>query len=188
MVKLNPGYRTSGEDDNFFYFVTRILPTTSTVKRGVHLMSDMYTVLDEAFALVMLYNEYDRWKEQLEIEQNPTLEFAHKEKKKKRFCDPKSGRSEGWTNEGRKLLNSICRELKQLKANQETGKDVEIAIWNRIGKKKGSEGNNELFGEEDLTMEEDENLEDIDDYVQGGIFEILQVSRNKIDSSESRFI
>ena len=44
-------------------------------------MSDMYTVLDEAFALVMLYNKYDRWKEQLEIEQNPSLEFAHKEKK-----------------------------------------------------------------------------------------------------------
>ena len=34
---------------------------------------------------------------------------------------------------------------------------------NRIEKKEGSEGNNELFGEEDLTMEDDDNLEDIDD-------------------------
>ena len=187
-MKLNPGYRTSGEDDNFFYFVTRILPTTSTVKRGVHLMSDMYTVLDEAFALVMLYNEYDRWKEQLEIEQNPSLEFAHKEKKKKRFCDPKSGRSEGWTNEGRKLLNSVCRDLEELRAKEETGKDVEIAIRNRIEKRKGSEGNNVLFGEEDLTMEDKDDLEDIDEYVQGGILEMLQASRNEIDSSEKGFI
>ena len=38
------------------------------------------------------------------------------------------------------------------------GREVEIAIWNRIEKKKGKEGNNALFGGEDLTMEDEETI------------------------------
>ena len=72
-VTINPNYRRYGNASNesFFYFVNRILPamnpTQSKFKqdKDKKLISEMFSVADEAFALVVLFNEYDVWEEQI---------------------------------------------------------------------------------------------------------------------------
>ena len=66
---LHPGYRKydNADDENFNYLVTRLLPTVTTGKLGgynsrktEHLVSEIFTVTDEAFVLFVLFNKYDR--------------------------------------------------------------------------------------------------------------------------------
>ena len=47
----------------------------------------MFSVADEVFALIMLYNEYDVWEDQNKREGN-----INKTKEKKKFLDSKNGR------------------------------------------------------------------------------------------------
>ena len=70
---LHPGYRRydKADDENFNYFVTRLLPTVTATKTGGYksqknhrLVSEIFTVTDEAFVLFVLYNESSNWLEQ----------------------------------------------------------------------------------------------------------------------------
>ena len=70
---LHPGYRRydKADDENFNYFVTRLLPTVTATKTGGYksqknhrLVSEIFTVTDKAFVLFVLYNESFNWLEQ----------------------------------------------------------------------------------------------------------------------------
>lgn len=79
-VALNPDsveitaneYRRYGNADNeeFYYFVTRIMSAINLVgtnvkqKKATELISDIFSVTDEAFALMIIDNEYSNWEKQ----------------------------------------------------------------------------------------------------------------------------
>jgi len=61
------------------------------------------------------------WEEQQKAKEG-SIE-ASSMKKRKRFCDAKSGTREGkWMVEGQQLFNRLCEEVKQLRNEPETGK------------------------------------------------------------------
>ena len=92
-VIINPEYRSEASKE-FFYFVTHILPamnpSVSNYKRDKNrkLISETFSVADEAFGLVMLYNEYDVWA-------GNTTTVTKENGQKKKFLDSKSGRKDG---------------------------------------------------------------------------------------------
>ena len=139
---LNASYRAYGNADNaeFYYFLTRILASVNPVQTGFKShkgklkISDMFTVSDEAFAILMLHNEYDTWVKFEENKVDPTVK-----KRKKRFCDADSGRREGWAIEGRLLFSRLCEEIEELRRNPATGSQFEALMLERIQEELGGD-------------------------------------------------
>ena len=131
---LHVGYRRYEDayNDEFYYFITRMIPRLgqNTKKKFMEfktklLLSDIFTVSDEAFALTILYNEQHVWEMQYKRKKNknhandscgsPTMSTAKTRapKGKKRFCDYKSGDRKGWSEEGMFFFNMLCRDIKK---------------------------------------------------------------------------
>lgn len=117
-VVINPMYRNYSTANNkeFFYFVSRMLPSINPKKVNFGRdcsykpISEMFSVSDEAFALLLLYNEHHVWIENMRngeqsvhSEDDGTSD-TRKKKKRKRFCDPSSGRKQGWEWKGKKIV------------------------------------------------------------------------------------
>ena len=104
----------------------------------------MFSIEDEAFGLILVHNEVERWIDQLEEDSatNGTTCNGEKDdlgsiKTNKKFCDPKSGNRDGWTKEGIELFNYLCGAVQKLRSDKETGCILEAKIRQKIvGKKK----------------------------------------------------
>ena len=72
-MTINPGYRnySIANNEEFCYFVRRILPAINPKKSNFgkeciyKTISEMFLVSDEAFALLVLYNELHVWKKNI---------------------------------------------------------------------------------------------------------------------------
>ena len=110
---LHQDYRRykGGYDEAFQYFVTRLLaritPSRTNFRKQKHkkLLSEIFTVTDEAFGLFVLYNEWHIWVEQ--IEDGKKGKKGRDLVREKRFCNSK----EGWKFEGIQIFVSIVREV-----------------------------------------------------------------------------
>jgi len=110
---LHQDYRRyeGGYDEAFEYFVTRLLaritPSRTNFRKQKHkkLLSEIFTVTDEAFVLFVLYNEMHVWLEQ--IEDKKQKKKGRELVREKRFCNSK----EGWKFEGLQVFVSIVREI-----------------------------------------------------------------------------
>ena len=82
----------------FRYFMSRIMPAIAPYRsnynkfKGIKKLSEMFTVSDEAFGLLMLLNKFDNWKAKAEEETNGK-KAKHTSKK---FADGQSSNKEGW--------------------------------------------------------------------------------------------
>ena len=138
-MMINPGYRnySIANNEEFCYFVRRILPAINPKKLNfakdcVHKkISEMFSVSDEAFALLVLYNELHVWKENIkhgeqsiDSEENSTDQRKRK-RKRKQFCDPMSGRKQGWDLMGWQLYNRLCKGVSKLRNDVGTGEILE---------------------------------------------------------------
>lgn len=130
----------SAENEEFLYFLTRVLPAVNAKaksefenKKSIRLISDIYTTSDEAFALLVLYNEAHVWKQQYNFEAQRINDTTNGNKKwkspryAKRFCDAKSGNKQGWSEEGQNVFNALCREVDRRRA-EPASKDLEEKI------------------------------------------------------------
>ena len=105
-IQLHDEYRRykNGKDDNFDWFVLNVMdsiqPRKSKIRecRDNKLISEIFTVSDEAFALMMLLNELHVWKD----------EVNGKGKGKRIFTDKSSGRKQGWDSSGLVVYNELC--------------------------------------------------------------------------------
>ena len=75
--------------------------------KGVKNLSQMYTISDEAFVLLMLLNKFDNWKAKAE---------AKTEGKKigywrKKFVGGQSGNRAGWNTAGLNAYARICKHV-----------------------------------------------------------------------------
>ena len=142
---ISPGYRQYGNGDNkeFYYFVHRILPAINPgsnnfrQRKTTDLISDIFTVTDEAFGLILLHNEYHVWEDQ-QGRKGSNKTITNVEKKRKRYCDAKSGSREGWMREGKELFTELCLRIVELRKRPETGVRLEEMIREKIVKESGS--------------------------------------------------
>ena len=121
-VILNPDYRRNSENDDFKYFVSRILPAMNPSKskfstsKTHSVLSDIFTPCDEAYGLLLIHNELHVWKQQ-EDRKHMGVEIENKEKK--RFTNGKLGN--GWTKQGRYLFMKLAQQTTKLGEDDETG-------------------------------------------------------------------
>ena len=114
---MSAEYRNYSNADNedFYYFLTRILsainPANNNFKqrKDKELINDIFLVTDEAFGLMIIYNEHNEWKNQRERKLNGTVDLN-----RKRFCDAISGSRQGWMEEGQELFNDLYLEIDRL--------------------------------------------------------------------------
>ena len=118
-------YRTVCDDD-FFYFVTRILAavnasnTTFDSKKTSILLSDIFSVSDEAYALITLLNECHVWEEQAKDKSE-----RDESKMKRKFVNATSGKKNSWTKEGMKIFHILCNKIAALRNDSVRGKGFE---------------------------------------------------------------
>ena len=138
---INPDYRKykDAENEEFYYFVTRILsavnPTKSNFKqrKDKDLLSEIFSVTDEAFALILIFNEHHVWENQKQRKTNPEIR-----RRKKRYCDAESGNRDGWMEEGKDLFNELCEKVAKLREDHTTGKELETKMRERFMKESGN--------------------------------------------------
>ena len=133
---LHPGYRRydKADDENFNYFVTRLLPTVTATKTAGYkaqknhcLVSEIFTVTDEAFVLFVLYNEGFNW-----LEQMGSKAKGKKGKdlvREKRFCSGKSGKKNSWSERG---LNCFYKLVGEVHKRREETKKMEEEMRARM--------------------------------------------------------
>ena len=115
-IGLNPDYRKAASDE-FTYFFTRILSAINQSRskfedrKHKELISQIYSVMDEAYGLMIIHNEHHVWLEQEEMMKQGLT--GQKIKKRKRYCNSSSGKKEGWTKGGVRLFYDLCREVEK---------------------------------------------------------------------------
>ena len=136
---LHEEYRKYNDDalnEDFEYFLRQILsvsnPSINKFKESKQklLISDMFTIADEAFGLLILYNEFHVWK--LQVDQIKSGVKVKRERK--RFCDGKSGNKQGWTSEGIKCYHSLCIQVKKRRDETKTVEENMRDIWAKEAK------------------------------------------------------
>lgn len=119
---LHPDYRKKTSDE-FKYFVRAILTAVNgkncdfkrlNKRRSIN---DIFTVSDEAFALLMLRNEYHCWKKAYENGKNND---GRTTRGRKLFTSSKIGSKEGMTPEGRFLYQRLVSEVEELRKSRES--------------------------------------------------------------------
>ena len=118
--------------EEFIYFIERILPAVnpSTSKwwkfKGVKTLSEIYSVQDEAFGLVMLLNELHCWKNKADDAARDTVYS------RKRFVDGKSGNKQGWSVSGINVYMRLCKHIKKRRA-EEASRVMEEKLKQKYG-------------------------------------------------------
>ena len=161
-------YRTQC-NAHFYYFVTRMLSavnnkiTNFEAKKANILFGEIFTVSDEAYALIILINELHVWKEQIKEKKN-----QNKNNLKRKFVSPRSGKKDSWSNEGRIMYNNLCRKIKDLRSNESTGNNIENELLLMI------QNSNESLSQNTSTNKEDENENVVfDDYIDDDLQQLL---------------
>ena len=119
---LHPEYRKFTDNKEFLFFVENILakinPKYSNFEENKTkiVISQIFTITDEAFALTMVLNQCANWKE-LAKDKNK----RSRESLKKLFTRPISGCRNSWNMEGQMIFYDVQREIKKLRENPETG-------------------------------------------------------------------
>ena len=189
-ITLDPKYRkyNEGKNEEFDYFTRQILavsnPNVNKYKERKYkdLISDIYTVADEAFGLLIIYNECHVWRKQdKQIKRGESVT-----RERKRFCDGKSGNRQGWTAEGIKLFNSLC---KQVSIRRNETKNEELMIRNRFVEEKKKTENGITINNTNgsITDETDGGNLDSDDeslYCDKPQYLLYQQIRDSTDSSD----
>ena len=123
---IHPEYRTK-ESAGFTYFASKVLPcvnarrTNFKVKHRTQLLSKIFTVSDEAYALALLINEYDSYQFKLQNKDEGSIRPT------KPFTSSASGSKLGWNRTGRETYMDLCKKVKKLR-NQQISKDLENTI------------------------------------------------------------
>ena len=152
---LHPDYRRHDNlTPEFQYFLERIMATVSPYRnkfkerKGTHHLRKIFSVSDEAWGLVMLFNELHRWES----------DAKNIPKVVKKFCDGKNGRKQGWANAGIKLYNKLCKDIHKRRLE---GQSITLERNIHAAYSKGSGlGRKEVAAADDSSSDESDYLDD----------------------------
>ena len=128
---LPPNYRRVETKDEFKYFVNRILAAVNVRNTQYHLrkhnkkISDIFSVSDEAFALLLLFNEFKRWNlkgKKLADKPNSAGILTPDEIKEtqKPFTGGNIGDPQGFSLEGRKVYSNLYEQVERLRDTRQS--------------------------------------------------------------------
>ena len=141
-LKIPDGYRRLDENKNLKYLfscmVTAIHPSGHRFhqEKGMKRISEIFSSSDEAFALLVIYNEIDRWKYRANknreemVVQIENLQQKGKRKRgsgepSKKFNNASSRDKDGWSEEGQRLYQDLFCTIEALRNDPTTGKNPE---------------------------------------------------------------
>ena len=130
--------------------------------------STNFTPSDEAFVLLMIYKEIDRWKNIPDPATLETTEVSKKPKQKntveKKLCSATRGSSDGWKEEGKQMYFALVGKIERtLRKDPFTGSDFEHKLMEKwLIEKKAAHGEN-MNGVTYSTFEEDDKRFDTND-------------------------
>ena len=151
---LKNGYRkypngASDREENlkaFEYFVDRILPCINKAqthydrqKKNGKLISNVFTVSDEALAIILVENYHQRWHNQC-YEPNKEKWRTEKKFKAKYTSSDKGSREQSWSKEGIASFFSWCEKVKKLCEAQDMGIDLENQMAEKYKRHNGCAG------------------------------------------------
>ena len=157
--QLPDGYRRLDTYENMKYFfsrmVTKIHPSGHKFEhdKGKKKISEMFLVSDEAFALLIIYNEIERWKycvkkekEEMMGEVDVRQQSGNKRKRdpdkpRKKFNNASSGDKEGWSQEGQALYQKLCGGITALRNDPITGAGTETTLMAQFNKREADTRN-----------------------------------------------
>ena len=105
--------------EDFRFFMESIMPAIAPhrckfhEKKGIRKLSEIYTVSDEAFGLVVLLNELHCWEEKANEKETGVIG-----KTRKTFVNGRSGNKQGWNIKGVNIYNRICKNLQKRRLEQ----------------------------------------------------------------------
>ena len=131
----NSSYRRYGDEVNesFYYFVNRILSAINASvtnfhnRKTIQLISQIYTVSDEALGLILLENEYHVW-----LEQSKPKDKQNENNLKRKYVSCKSGKKNSWASEGKYRFYNFCVKIKELRNNNTYGNKVDEIMRTRF--------------------------------------------------------
>ena len=97
----------------FKHFMSRMMPAMAPHQsnhnkfKGIKKLSEMFTVSDKAFGLLMLLNKFDSWKAKAEEE----MSGKKAQQTSKKFADGRSGNKEGQNPAGLNTHKRLCKNL-----------------------------------------------------------------------------
>ena len=164
---LHPSYRCIEENglEEFEYFfdriVSRLRPRDTKYKdrRTKEPLSAIFTPSDEAFALLIIYNEIERWENIPDPVSFERIEVSKKRKWKnnveKKFCSTTRGSSDGWKDEGKKLYYALVENIERLRKDPVTGSEFEHKLMVKYLIEKREANGENMKGITYSTFEED---------------------------------
>ena len=141
--------------------MSRLRPRDTKYKdrRTKEPLSAIFTPSDEAFALLIIYNEIERWENIPDPVSFERIEVSKKRKWKnnveKKFCSTTRGSSDGWKDEGKKLYYALVENIERLRKDPVTGSEFEHKLMVKwLIEKREANGEN-MKGITYSTFEED---------------------------------
>ena len=152
---LHPNYRSYEDEglNEFEYFCDRILSrlrprdTKYKERKTKEPLSAIFTPSDEAFALMILYNELDRWENIPDPDTLEAMEVSKKRKWKntveKKFCSSTRGCTDGWEEEGKQMYYKLVKNIEELRKDPIKGGGFEKRLMVKwVSEKMGMVGGN----------------------------------------------
>ena len=99
------------------------------------MISQIFTIQDEAFGLLILCNEYDVWVWQRQEREKGKK--GNQLRTKKKFVDWNSGNNKSWSGQGISIFNCLCLEI-QLRRDTEESKKMEKDLMDKLNKRQSS--------------------------------------------------
>ena len=122
----------------FYYFVSRILSQVNPKQtrfekdKGRKVLSNMFTVTDEAFAIMVVENYDQRWRKQ-HVE--PDKKKWHSDEMNAKYTSSRNGkRKNTWTKEGMQRYHEWCAIVAARRGREEYGKDLEEELMSHYNK------------------------------------------------------
>ena len=129
--------------DAWYWFVDRMLSAinpektrfgrTNQERRKSSLIGTVFTVSDEAFALLLLYNYEGYWRQTEQLKRDGVTKDEMRASKtvRARYTTSHGGRSRlGWSDEGIKKYNELYDMVHSLRENDMSGQQCDVA-WQR---------------------------------------------------------
>jgi L-rhamnose mutarotase len=128
----------------FEYFVNRILPAVNAnhtryhAKKKKKLLSEIFTVTDEAFGLMLLENYEERWRKQ--HREPDKKKWRQKSMNAKYTASINGVKTNTWSTDGMNKFCEWCNQVQELREDYTTGRRVEeqlLLMHNPVAKEVG---------------------------------------------------
>eukprot|EP00980_Cylindrotheca_fusiformis_P005094 scaffold1082_cov79-Cylindrotheca_fusiformis.AAC.2 len=156
-------YRGCSEkaQDAFIYFASRILPainpkvTMYKSKQDTFLLSDCFTITDEALGVMLIDNYWERWERQFD---NPDKKHEWKTSpyfRAKYTSATKGQRDDSWGKTGMEEFYKWCNKIKKLRMETATGAELEDDIMHYFSSNAASGNNNKNATDDNQAEQQD---------------------------------